>query len=64
MAEKCISQLPPLRVPESLANALMTLAAHDDRKLSEYVKLVLLRHVHGHAFSLDFDNEDDKSSHA
>lgn len=38
MAEKCIRQLPPVRVPESLEHALMRLAAHEDRPLSEYVR--------------------------
>lgn len=64
MAEKCISQLPPVRVPESLYFALMHLAAHEDRPLSEYVRTVLMRHVFGHAPSLDHDGGDDKASHA
>lgn len=64
MAEKCTSQLPPLRVSESLETALMRLAARDERSLSEYLKLVLSRHAFGHGFSLDLDNQDAKSSHA
>lgn len=64
MAEKCTHQLPPIRVPESLETALMRLAARDERSLSEYVKLVLSRHVHGHAFSLDLDHDGSKPHHA
>lgn len=64
MAEKCIAQLPPLRIPESLEHALMRLAAREDRSLSEYLRLVLMRHVHGHAFSLEADNQDGKGLRA
>lgn len=39
MAEKCIRQLPPVRVSETLERALMRLAAADDRSLSEYIRL-------------------------
>lgn len=51
--EKCVRQLPPVRVPESLETALMRLAAQDDRPLSDYIKVVLSRHVFGHGCSLD-----------
>ena len=64
MAEKCTAQLPPIRVPESLEHALMRLAAHEDRSLSEYVKLVLSRHVYGHAVSLDLGQDGGKAHHA
>lgn len=48
MAEKCTHNLPPIRVGESLAHALMRLAARDDRALSEYIRLVLMHHAFGH----------------
>lgn len=64
MAEKCIRQLPPVRVPESLEHGLMRLAAHEDRSLSEYVRAVLMRHVFGHASSLDHDDDGDKPRRA
>lgn len=51
--EKCIRQLPPLRVSETLETALMRLAAVQERTLSEYIKLVLAHHVFGHATSMD-----------
>lgn len=47
--EKRVCQLPPLRVSEPLEQALMRLAAAEDRKLSEYVHLVLHRHCFGRA---------------
>lgn len=50
--EKCTRQLPPVRIPESLETALMRLAAVNERTLSEYVKLVLIHHVFGHASSV------------
>ena len=49
MAEKCTHNLPPIRVGESLANALMRLAAHEDRALSDYVRMVLMHHAFGRA---------------
>jgi hypothetical protein len=49
---KCTSQLPPLRVSERLEQALMRLAARDDRALSDYLRLVLERHAFGHAVSV------------
>lgn len=52
MAEKCIRQLPTLRVTETLETLLMRMASRDDRTLSEYVRLVLERHAFGHAASL------------
>lgn len=51
--EKCIRQLPPLRVSEPLETALMRLAAGQERSLSEYIKLVLSHHVFGHAPTID-----------
>lgn len=51
-AEKCIRQLPPIRISDSLEMALMRMAASDDRSLSEFVRLVLERHAFGHASSL------------
>jgi hypothetical protein len=51
-SEKCIRQLPAVRVSESLETALMRMAAADDRSLSEYVRQVLERHAFGHARSL------------
>lgn len=50
--EKCIRQLPTIRISDTLEMLLMRMAAQDDRKLSEYVRLVLERHVFGHAASL------------
>lgn len=58
MAEKCTRQLPPLRVSETLETALMRLAAAQDRTLSEYIKLVLNRHVFGHGQSVDVTHSD------
>lgn len=60
MAEKCIRQLPAIRVSDTLERALMRLAAHDDRTLSEYVRLVLMRHALGHAATLPHDDEGGK----
>lgn len=57
MAEKCIRQLPPVRVSETLERALMRLAAADDRSLSEYIRIVLTRHVMGHVATLPHDDE-------
>jgi hypothetical protein len=48
MAEKCVAQLPPLRVSERLETALMRLAARDERALSDYIRVVLEHHVFGH----------------
>lgn len=56
MAEKCIRQLPPIRVSDSLESALMRMAARDERSLSEYVRLTLDRHAFGHAPSLSRDD--------
>jgi len=52
MAEKCTRQLPAVRVSESVETGLMRLAARDERTLSEYVRLVLERHLFGHARSI------------
>ena len=60
MAEKCIRNLPPVRVSDTLERALMRLAARDDRSLSEYIRLVLTRHALGHAVMLPPDGEADK----
>ena len=64
MAEKCTAQLPPIRVPESLEHALMRLAAHEDRSLSEYVRGVLTKHAFGHAFMVEHDADADKAQRA
>lgn len=44
-SEKCISDLPSIRVPESLKVGLLKLALQDDRKFSEYIRNVLDQHV-------------------
>ncbi|MEN9375980.1 MAG: hypothetical protein RL710_1137 [Pseudomonadota bacterium] len=62
--EKCIRQLPPLRVTEPLETALMRLAANQERTLSEYIKLVLSHHVFGHALSMDAHESNDKQERA
>jgi hypothetical protein len=51
-SEKCIRQLPTIRISEPLETALMRMAARDDRTLSEYIRLVLERHAFGHASSV------------
>ena len=51
MAEKCIRQLPTIRISDTLETALMRLAARDERSLSEYIRLSLERHAFGHAAS-------------
>jgi hypothetical protein len=57
MAEKCIRNLPPVRVSETLERTLMRLAARDDRSLSEDIRLVPMRHALGHAAMLPADEE-------
>ena len=52
MAEKCIRQLPTIRISDTLETALMRLAARDERSLSEYIRLSLERHAFGHAASV------------
>lgn len=52
MREKCIRNLPSLRVSEPVETALMRLAARDERSLSEYIRLVLEHHVFGHGASV------------
>lgn len=52
MAEKCIRQLPAIRVTEATETALMRLAARHDRTLSEYVRMVMERHCFGHGASV------------
>lgn len=55
MNEKCIRNLPPVRVSDSLERALMRLAARDDRSLSEYIRMVLTRHAFGHGSTVPAD---------
>lgn len=55
--EKRVRTLPAIRIGEALENALMRLAAQDDRTLSGYVVRVLEKHVFGHASSLDADGD-------
>lgn len=55
MAEKRTRQLPPLRVTEELEIALLRLAAHHERDLSDYLRRVLERHVFGHGVTLHQD---------
>jgi hypothetical protein len=49
MSDKCIVNLPPIRIGEDLGRALEYMAAVDRRSLSDYVRVVLERHVFGHA---------------
>ena len=56
MPEKCIRQLPTIRITESLETALMRLAARDERVLSDYIRLTLERHAFGHAISVMRDD--------
>lgn len=58
--EKCIRQLPTVRISETLETALMRMAARDERSLSEYVRMTLERHAFGHAASVMRD--DDRST--
>lgn len=58
--EKRIAQLPPIRCSDTLEHALMRLAAKDDRKVSEYVRLVLERHCWGMAATLPALEGDDQ----
>lgn len=62
--EKCIRNLPPLRVSEPLETALMRLAAGQERSLSEYIKLVLSHHVFGHAVTIDVQATEIKDGRA
>lgn len=64
MAEKCTRSLPSIRVPESLEIKLLRLASIDERSLSEYIKLLLVRHVDGHAHSMGADGDDCQHSRA
>lgn len=50
--EKCTEELK-LRVPPTLWNDLAKLAALEDRSLSEYCRMVLNLHVHGHVRRVD-----------
>ena len=56
MSEKCTHNLPTLRVSESLAVALMKLAARDERVLSDYLRRVLTNHVFGHGATVQADD--------
>lgn len=56
MPEKCIRQLPTIRISDPLETALMRLAARDERSLSEYIRLTLERHAFGHATSVFRDD--------
>ena len=47
--EKCTRALPQVRVGESLETALMRLASHEERTLSDYIRKALESHVFGHA---------------
>jgi hypothetical protein len=62
--EKRVRTLPAIRISETLENALMRLAAVDDRTLSGYVVRVLEKHVFGHAMSLDADLDGGNDGHA
>lgn len=62
--EKRVRTLPAIRIGETLENALMRLAAQDDRTLSGYVVRVLEKHVFGHAGSLDADADAGNDGHA
>ncbi len=55
--EKRTTQLPTVRCSEALEAALHRLAAQHDRKLTEYIRLVLERHVFGMAANLTVDEE-------
>jgi hypothetical protein len=52
MAEKCTEQLP-LRIGERLLLDLSRLANNEDRSVSEYCRIILERHVYGHARRLE-----------
>jgi len=56
--EKCTTSLPSIRVSETLEVALLKLASREDRRLSEYIRRVLERHVFGHAGSLADESDD------
>lgn len=56
MPEKCVRQLPTIRISDSLETALMRLAARDERALSDYIRLTLERHAFGHASSVMRDD--------
>lgn len=51
--EKKIVSIPPIRVDERLEIALNRMANREDRKLSDYIRLVLARHAFGHAESVE-----------
>ena len=59
--EKCIRQTPQIRISDSLYSALAELAAIDDRSLSEYIRVVLMRHVFGHRPTLRDQSQDGNS---
>lgn len=60
MVEKCTRNLPPIRVGETLERRLMQLASLDERALSEYIRLVLMKHVFGHSVIVPDDEGADK----
>ena len=64
MKGKCVRTLPPLRVPEKLEMALLRLAAHHERTVSEYMKRVLEHHCFGHGGSVWGDLDEDKENSA
>lgn len=49
---KKISTLPPIRISEALELELMRMAMQSDRKYSDFIRLILHRHVWGHASNL------------
>jgi hypothetical protein len=50
--DKCTAMLPAVRVSPRLEQALMRLAAREDRSLSDYLRLMMERHCFGHAQSV------------
>ncbi len=46
--DKCLAELPKIRVPDDLREALIRLSVAEDRSLSDYVRSVLTLHVYGH----------------
>lgn len=46
--DKCLAELPKIRIPDELREALIKLSVAEDRSLSDYVRSVLTLHVYGH----------------
>lgn len=46
--EKKTCTLPPIRISEALEVELMRMAMQSDRKYSDFIRLILHRHVYGH----------------